>query len=276
MREGATKSNTTCYKALDDPKSHRLVRISPAQDGGYIKCELIATTLPEPTTKAAIPYRALSYCWGTAVGNHSITLVDEEASLAALIDVTDNLYAFLSARLAMQDHTWIFIDALCINQKDIQERSRQVRMLGNIYRNAHNVTIWLGDRETDIGKLLALLKTGRQEGRKFYNLRTMNDADQKLLIFQGLVKLVNHPYWTRLWIVPEVTLARSIDIQFAQTVVEYGIVHQTLDKAYIDVRSDGVVSKNPPKRYIICYGKSLPTCIRVQVVCFTMLHNTYI
>lgn len=39
----------------------------------------------------------------------------------------------------------IWIDALCINQNDIQEQTEHVQVMGYIYKNATLVRIWLGD-----------------------------------------------------------------------------------------------------------------------------------
>ncbi|PQE33433.1 heterokaryon incompatibility protein [Rutstroemia sp. NJR-2017a WRK4] len=41
----------------------------------------------------------------------------------------------------------IWIDQLCINQNDIEERAQQVSMMTEIYSNASAVNIWLGDRD---------------------------------------------------------------------------------------------------------------------------------
>jgi hypothetical protein len=38
----------------------------------------------------------------------------------------------------------IWADAVCINQADDEEKSWQVRMMGDVYRNADRVLIWLG------------------------------------------------------------------------------------------------------------------------------------
>jgi hypothetical protein len=41
---------------------------------------------------------------------------------------------------------WIFIDALCINQEDVQERGQQVKLMRQIYRDAEEVIAWLNTR----------------------------------------------------------------------------------------------------------------------------------
>jgi len=43
-----------------------------------------------------------------------------------------------------QNEYRLWVDALCINQHDLQEKSDQVRMMGEIYRRSWNVMVWVG------------------------------------------------------------------------------------------------------------------------------------
>lgn len=65
-------------------------------------------------------------------------------------DVTSNLEAALRA-LRSRGHKKVWVDALCINQKDLTERSLQVLRMGIIYSKAKNVLVWLGpaSKESD-------------------------------------------------------------------------------------------------------------------------------
>jgi hypothetical protein len=38
----------------------------------------------------------------------------------------------------------LWADAICINQSDINERNTQVKLMGEIYRTATRVHVWLG------------------------------------------------------------------------------------------------------------------------------------
>lgn len=231
MRKVST-SELSCYEELDDPTAHRLVRVALTKDKYSIRCELTTTRLPKRSTRSEpeIPYRALSYCWGTVKYN-SIILVDLISRTESLIHVTESLYGFLSAVLFKQDGGWFFIDALCINQQDVWERSRQVQMMGEIYKHAYRVTIWLGDQDTDIAEFLAKLarsqakKSGWQGtlstiGKEMSRRKAILDPSRDFVIQRGWDALKSHPYWTRLWIVPEITVARSVNLQLGQTIVE--------------------------------------------------------
>src|SRR6202012_1162820 len=70
------------------------------------------------------------------------------------VQVTTNLLAVLR-RIRRRywdfrshgDYVWI--DALCINQADTEEKNSQVSMMREIYRQADLLCIWLGDDEQD-------------------------------------------------------------------------------------------------------------------------------
>jgi hypothetical protein len=84
------------------------------------------------------PYTALSYCWGPEKERKTIEM-DGTA-----VNVTPNLYAALK-RLQVTPYTRVWIDALCINQDDREERAHQVRLMKYVFEGAERVVAWLGD-----------------------------------------------------------------------------------------------------------------------------------
>ncbi|SCO91981.1 uncharacterized protein FRV6_16109 [Fusarium oxysporum] len=58
--------------------------------------------------------------------------------------VTDNLYEALHRLRAISDCRLIWIDQICINQHDLQERSQQASIMRDIYSKAELVNAWLG------------------------------------------------------------------------------------------------------------------------------------
>jgi hypothetical protein len=53
---------------------------------------------------------------------------------------------------------YIWADAICINQSDVEEKTEQVRMMGDIYEAAQIVVIWLGPEEHSDRAGLYLMK----------------------------------------------------------------------------------------------------------------------
>jgi hypothetical protein len=58
------------------------------------------------------------------------------------------LQRILSGRLPIGE-TYFWIDPLCINQDDYQERSQQVQIMGDIFQEASIVIAWLGSASED-------------------------------------------------------------------------------------------------------------------------------
>ncbi|KAK5651493.1 hypothetical protein OQA88_11947 [Cercophora sp. LCS_1] len=91
-------------------------------------------------------YDALSYVWGDPTICDKIIVDQQERN------VTANLYAALRRLRNLRDATEpkeLWVDALCINQDDKDEKTHQVGLMGRIYSRAREVFIWLGDCADD-------------------------------------------------------------------------------------------------------------------------------
>jgi Heterokaryon incompatibility protein (HET) len=101
--------------------------------------EVIICELFHITHLMATPYyEALSYAWGTKLASRFI-LVDGKR-----LSVTENLFSALHHLRRKHCHRLLWVDAICIDQSNLEERSQQVQIMDNIYQNATNVIVWLG------------------------------------------------------------------------------------------------------------------------------------
>ncbi|KAE8384977.1 heterokaryon incompatibility protein-domain-containing protein [Aspergillus alliaceus] len=105
----------------------RVLRLLPNEDNTIpINCQLIRYSLLT-TDKGHHPYEALSYVWGSESKPQCI-FIDGYA-----LRVTDNLY---TALLHLRDHQlprMLWVDAICINQQDNQEKAHQIQFIPIIY-----------------------------------------------------------------------------------------------------------------------------------------------
>lgn len=53
--------------------------------------------------------------------------------------------------------TYLWVDALCINQDDVLERNSQVGRMGELYKNAECVHCWIGPAHRDVSLMIELL-----------------------------------------------------------------------------------------------------------------------
>ncbi|KAI8942841.1 hypothetical protein NX059_000881 [Plenodomus lindquistii] len=112
----------------------RLVRILPGAWADDIECELHSTSLRNPE-----PYHALSYVWGSQRVKRPIRLD------SVIFHATFNLESALRHLRAQLEDVLLWIDALCIDQGNTQERTHQVKLMGNIYAQCQSVLVYLGD-----------------------------------------------------------------------------------------------------------------------------------
>lgn len=87
-------------------------------------------------------YQALSYAWGDPIFDKALHLVDGDLS------VTSNLHTALRQLRKPVVALRMWIDAVCINQRDSLERNIQVTMMAHIYRQAEQVVVWLSERSS--------------------------------------------------------------------------------------------------------------------------------
>ncbi|KAJ4987076.1 het domain protein [Stagonosporopsis vannaccii] len=134
---------------LPAANSVRLVQILPGAPGSHVYCRLIDYTIPHAQTSG--PFEALSYVWGdpSVTLKIYITATAVPSEPLTYINVTENLFAALQRlRDAVLPRT-MWIDALCINQVDLDERASQVKFMARIYSHALRVTVWLGEGHDD-------------------------------------------------------------------------------------------------------------------------------
>lgn len=144
------------YRRLrNDEFSIRLLRIHPNGDStSKIECELFHE---EIDNKDRTPYEALSYTWGDASQT-----VDIQVNGCAF-SVTVNLEAALRSLRKADDPRVLWVDAVCINQTDLTERAKQVRIMWDIYQAANCVVVWLGPEEGD--SAIAMENFARREAQ---------------------------------------------------------------------------------------------------------------
>lgn len=123
----------------------------------------------------------------------------------------------------------LWIDAICINQNDIQERNVQVRQMLDIYKSATRVVIWLGegDRDSDkamtfINKYSDSLLTRESFSKVEKELsRPMHLKDEWLALVQGILI---RPWWSRVWIVQEVAVAKDLIVVCGRHSVNWDVL----------------------------------------------------
>ncbi|KAK0707784.1 heterokaryon incompatibility protein-domain-containing protein, partial [Lasiosphaeris hirsuta] len=144
------------------------------EDAG-IECQLINYQLRDSSEGANL-YEALSYVWGDKSTRRSISINKCD------VQVTANLYAAL---LHLRDRVFervLWVDAICINQQDADEKGRQVNSMANIYAKAGRVLVWLGEAAEDSDQAIEDIRAaGLQERYEPLHDKKRQDAIFSLL-----------------------------------------------------------------------------------------------
>ncbi|PMD28696.1 HET-domain-containing protein [Hyaloscypha hepaticicola] len=183
------------YAPLKDGE-FRLLRFLP---GNTLSCELFHAVLESIPT-----YYALSYTWGSAEAYENI-LVNSTS-----LPVAYNLWTALhSIGAYIRDQgACIWIDAICIDQGNLLERGAQVLLMTRIYSDATMVTIWLGEHADDsvlaVEKIIeeATLISHISPGDPIFWAESGSKCHTA---WKAISKLLNRLWFTRAWIVQEVT-----------------------------------------------------------------------
>lgn len=193
----------------------RLLVIEPGSGNDPVRCRMRHINL---RTEPAPPYDTVSYVWGDPRIRATILVGGES------VDVPVSSERVLRRFRQPHFQRTIWLDAVCINQEDRIERGDQVGVMHQIYGNARCNLIWLGDddglteralysiesifneisRETDdFEKFFDMLY--QENGVEIYNSDTAITAD---VDWESLLAFFASPWFRRLWVVQEASLAR--------------------------------------------------------------------
>ena len=139
----STSGQRYVHSSLNNPSHIRLLTLLPGKPGTPLKCEL--TEFKNPTTGS---YEAFSYAWGSVSTSENIEICEatNPEQIAGSLPITRNLFDALR-RLRTEAPRLLWIDAICMNQDDLEEKGNQVARMGHVYRNASRVIVWLGEDE---------------------------------------------------------------------------------------------------------------------------------
>ncbi|KAI1319955.1 heterokaryon incompatibility protein-domain-containing protein [Xylariaceae sp. FL0255] len=174
----------------------RVVHLPPksSEDTKPLQCSL------EVVDPSHCEYEALSYCWGDMKKRTYISLNSQTFQVS-----TDLEYALETLCLPDQSRT-IWVDWICMNQSDVEEKNIHVARMREVYTLAKRTVVWLGDAQDNIDTAFEHVS----------QLFTVNPDQEKMgLIWsqmeESLAKCLNEiiqrPYWSRSWTVQEVVLS---------------------------------------------------------------------
>lgn len=199
-------------------RQFRLLTLLPGAETSPITTTLRHVDLDDKPT-----FDALSYEWGPESTHNSEIFVDKQP-----FTIRDNLWHFLKRlRASSETAQVIYADAICINQRDGDEKGRQVALMSEIYMRAKKVLVWLREHaenselvfgthpEDALSKIpkgiqmipfVPLLSVAGSAASRIRRSSRASHADR----VAAWTALLSRSYWNRTWIIQEMLLARSM------------------------------------------------------------------
>lgn len=198
----------------------------------------------QATVKDSNTFNALSYTWGLCGSVPDRPVIVETTDGPRRIHIFQPLENALLELSTTPQATCrpIFVDQICINQLDLDEKSIQVQLMGHIYTKCKCVIVWIGQGTKSSDRYFDFTNEVSQEGvlaRFFEQRRTAfghitdavmdtdipvegmdkEDRDDILSLLavygdrfplDGTIDVLQRTWFTRLWIIQEVCLAPDV------------------------------------------------------------------
>ncbi|KAF2137711.1 uncharacterized protein K452DRAFT_235346, partial [Aplosporella prunicola CBS 121167] len=172
------------HEPLPEGKYIRLLELLPSdKHDDMVECNLSSFSL-----SLAPQYEALSYTWSATFPQFQMRCNGKGYSVRA------QLYNALKRLRRKTQEGFLWIDAICINQASEVEKNHQVPLIRGIFERAQVVLIWLGEEADDSNMAINFLKA------------------LQLLIWVAVRKFLQRPWFSRIWILQEVAVAKRATI----------------------------------------------------------------
>lgn len=174
----------------------RLLTVEPSSN----PLAQVVCTLATYSITSTPQYEALSYVWGDASNREDVCVNGFTMS------ITQNLYSALRMLRDPTSPLTVWADAICIDQGNLNERSSQVQLMGDIYRTAEGTLIWLGfeDHASEV-----VIQICREVQDAYLEDTPMPPIIASQARLEALLEFFKRPWWVRSWVIQELCLAKN-------------------------------------------------------------------
>lgn len=227
------------YHPLEDPYDIRVLEVHPGLPGERLHASLhhcsigfdmayIKTISPSgrfalSTQKLDGPvwYTALSYTWGQPVFDATIYFNGHAKP------ITQTLETALKHFRHRTDSIMLWVDQVCINQTDLEEKKQQIPLMSRIYSRAFNTVVWLGEADASTEKTFDFLNDITVRLQYTNEVSCPEGLTDALLppgdsvLWTDLINFFSRPWFQRLWIIQEVVLSREVWIMCGRHILPW-------------------------------------------------------
>ncbi|KPM41056.1 hypothetical protein AK830_g5507 [Neonectria ditissima] len=203
----------------------RILELEPGSPDSPVHCRFHVATLND----RQLPYEALSYAWGDTSATARQLIFLENVQVKVMQSLGDALQ-----RLRRRDESrFLWVDALCINQVDDEEKTQQVGLMRRIYTQCTQCAIWLGSlgdiepaHAEDAIHLLGWVAEGRDEPE------LLHDENRRRAAAAAFKAFITVPWWGRIWTVQEAILPRQAIVCWGPSEISWEWLRRAADRLY--------------------------------------------
>ncbi|KAL0933286.1 heterokaryon incompatibility protein [Colletotrichum truncatum] len=232
------KSTTTGLEYNRLPDSSSYIRLLKFKEAGDSSPSIVSTScfLQIFALSKAPPYIAISYTWGPSTPLKNIEVDGYQVPVRA------NCEAVLQQCYQYDSTAFYWIDAICIDQENLEEKGPQVSMMGRLYGGADHVMACTGDHEDDSELLYATLEKNAELFWEFGGFRRSHFVDEAspqtfnlwairkgmrflVRLCAALNAFLKREYFQRVWIYQELALGEQVILCCGKSFLPINLFH---------------------------------------------------
>ncbi|KAG6361118.1 hypothetical protein INS49_009342 [Diaporthe citri] len=206
---GSYRDQPYVYEPIKQRSEMRLLKIQPGEADDPIRGELVIVS-----TNSQENYDAVSYTWADQTGD--ATRCFRAFIGIGYVSITRSCQEVLQRIRRRLCTKYVWIDSLCVDQDNLQERGHQVQLMPRIDTRAKKTYVYFGPTTSKDESILEALATGTVEHGW--------DADEAPF-WVALNKFLRRPYFFRVWIIQEIALSPNPVILCGEKVFPWSVLH---------------------------------------------------
>ncbi|KAI5360464.1 putative heterokaryon incompatibility [Septoria linicola] len=234
---------TTGHKYEPLPKEGNFIRLlkfkkkwQRGSRSDVLRFDFVSAELRD-NKQCSVDYYAISYAWGANPGLAPIVLNGQRVLIPDSAEAAlRGIIAQLGSRSANRMQP-IWIDAVCINPDDLNEKQRQAGKMGKVFSTAKIVFVWLGlDDGTAKAGFKSLRLLAKQQGE--FDSADLGEQDRMEWALppgidqDSLEFFLDCPWFTRLWVLQEVALGQLVILVRGARKLSWTDFHRSISRIY--------------------------------------------
>lgn len=248
-----TKSSPTFAYPPISSHQIRILTLHP----GQCDSPIVITIQKRDLNTVNESYEALSYVWGDQTRKNTIQCNGAE------LRITKSLYVALRQLRYKDKCRSLWVDAICINQDDLDERGQQVSLMKNIFPMASKVLVWLGeaDEKTDLAiKVIDIWANFNRQYRSDSDATRFSKFEERFAFkpdyrdtLEAVAALTFRPWFDRCWTFQEIILSRQAELNVGKFRTTWDCFYHALEAFPLHLLADDVLNFNA---LFMCHGKA--------------------